>query len=376
MYRMANTPTELERFLSDLARNAEPGTRVPSIRDLMRRFKSSQAVVTRAFEALRDRGLISSEVGRGTFFQAGEASAAPRTGKAAPSNRSVLLLRRSISIHRSRVLIHGLQRRFTDAGHRVLEVAYTDSDHAHEVLRGLPAFDACVVQSTFETITIDMLATLRAKTGAIAVDGAALAGLDVDAVGVEWGAPLNAAVALLKQRGHRRIGYATTSHPFLANQLGLKRWAEMGQDEPDLAHRTLAVPALSHENYQEALIGLLKRELDASGRLPFTAIVCWGIEDGQGFRAALAGIGIDTPSMLSVVLLGRADLPNEHANFFETFGCDVEDQIEFLYRAINARWQDPARPYAVDWIPLTHFAGGSVAQLLPAEKPVGREKAA
>jgi DNA-binding LacI/PurR family transcriptional regulator len=362
MYRMANTPTDLERFLSDLARNAEPGTRVPSIRDLMRRFRSSQAVVTRAFEGLRERGLISSEVGRGTFFQAADASLALKPGRATPSNRSVLLLRRSISVHRSRVLIQGLQRRFTDAGHRVLEVAYTDSGHAHEVLRGLPAFDACVIQSTFETITIDMLATLRAKTAVIAVDGAALAGLDVDAVGVEWGEPLNAAVELLKRRGHRCIAYATTSHPFLANQLGLKRWAEICQQEPALAHRTLAVPVLSNDNYQEALIDLLKQELDASGRLPFTAMVCWGIEDGLRFRTALSEIGIDTPSALSVVLLGRADLVNEHANFFETFGCDVEDQIDFLYRAINARWQEPARPYALHWIPRTHFEGGSVGR--------------
>ena len=68
---MANAPTELERYLRRSGAQRRTGARVPSIRDLMRRFSSSQAVVGRAFDRLREQGLISSEVGRGTFFQAG-----------------------------------------------------------------------------------------------------------------------------------------------------------------------------------------------------------------------------------------------------------------------------------------------------------------
>ena len=364
MYSMINTPSALERYLDDLARGAQPGARVPSIRDLMRRFEVSQTIVTRAFEVLRDRGQISSEVGRGTFFQAGEARAERKAvARPVPASRSVLLLRRTVSIQRGRLLIQGLQRRFTDAGHRVLELSYTDAKHAHEVLRGLPSFDACVIQSTFETITIGMLATLRDKANALAVDGAALAGLDVDAVGMEWGEPLGAATGLLQQAGHRQIAYATTTHPFLANQLGLRRWAQLANGHPELDLQTLSVPKLSYEDYEGALVELIKSKLDAAGRLPFTALVCWGIEDGNRFQALLAEIGIDIPKQLSVVLLGRCDLANEHGNFFETFGCDVSDQIEFLYRAINKRWEQPDRPYALELIPLTHRAGRSVAKL-------------
>ena len=360
---MADTPSELDRYLDDLASQAQAGARVPSIRDLMRRFKVSQAIVARAFAALREQGLIASEVGRGTFFQAGDArvgrkAAAPRSGP-----RSVLLLRRSVSIQRSRVLIQGVQRRLTDAGHRVLEVSYTDSAHAHDVLRTLPSFDACVIQTTFETITIGMLATLRDKAGVLAVDGAALAGLDVDAVGVEWGEPLSAATDLLRQRGHRRIAFATTTHSFLANQLGLKRWAQL-QDAAPSELQLLPVPKVSYEDYEAALVDLLRTRMDADaeGRLPFTALVCWGIEDGSRFRSLLSAIGIDIPGSLSVVLLGRADLVNEHADFFETFGCNVADQIDGLCRAIESRWAQPARPYVTDWIPLAHRAGQSVAE--------------
>ena len=364
MYWMSTTPNDLERYLAELARGAEAGARVPSIRDLMRRFGVSQAVVGRAFEGLRAQGLIASAVGRGTFFQAGAPRGEPRrapAAPAAPAGRSVLLLRRTVSIQRSRVLIQGLQRRFADAGHRVLEVSYTDPSHVHEVLRGLPSFDACLIQSTFETITIGMLATLRDKVGALAVDGAALVGLDVDAVGVEWGEPLGAAVDRLQAAGHRRIAFATTTHPFLANQLGLRRWAQLRSARPDLDLQTLAVPKLSYDDYDAALVELIHSHRDAAGRLPFTAMVCWGIEDGAGFRSLLTRSGIEVPTQLSVALLGRADLPNEHAYFFETFGCNVADQIDSLYSAINTRWEQPDRPYALEWIPLAHRPGDSVA---------------
>ncbi len=360
---MANTPAELERYLDDLARNAEAGARVPSIRDLMRRFGVSQAIVTRAFDVLRDRGLIASAVGRGTFFQAGVAQAERHTAaKPVRANRSVLILRRTASVQRGRVLIGALQRRFTEAGHRVMELSYTDFQHAHEVLRGLPSFDACVIHSTFETITIGMLATLRDKVGALAVDGASLIGIDVDAVGMEWGEPLGAATDFLQQQGHRQIAYATTTHPFLANQLGLRRWAKLRNGQPALDLQTLSVPNLPYDGYEAALIAQIKAQLNAAGQLPFTGLVCWGIEDGRRFRALLSDIGVEVPTQLSVVLLGRADLDNEHADFFETFGCNVSDQIDALYAAINSRWEQPGRPYGLELIPLARRAGRSVGR--------------
>ena len=92
---------ELEQFLEDLARNARAGDRLPPIRDLMRRFGVSQVSGQRAFQALRSRDLIASEVGRGTFFVTdGRTGGASEPGARAPvevrpaGSRSVLLLRR------------------------------------------------------------------------------------------------------------------------------------------------------------------------------------------------------------------------------------------------------------------------------------------
>jgi hypothetical protein len=366
---MRNATAGLEQFLDELARDARPGDRLPPIRDLMRRFGASQMVVQRAFQGLKARGLIASQVGRGTFFRgeggpasllAGSRAAAGANPRAAPAVRSVLLLRRSISIVRGRVLVEGLQRRFTAEGQRVLEVSYTDPEHARAVLKGLPHFDACVVQSTYKTITIDVLAALREKSDVLAVDGAALVGTDVDAVGMEWGEPLAEAVALLQQRGHRRIAYATTAHPFLASQLGRRRFDHLKKTLADVELLAMTVPHLPDENYEAGLAEMIKARLDASGRPPFTALVAWGIEDGAKFRALLADIGLGIPSALSVVLLGRTDLANEHADFFDTIGCSVADQVEYLHRAISARWADSSIPYGVQLIPVACRAGQSI----------------
>lgn len=368
-----STSTELDQFLDALARGARPGDRLPTIRDLMRRFGASQMVVQRAFQGLKARGLIDSQVGRGTFFlgpaRAAEAAPTATAAARAPAVRSVLLLRRSISIARGRVLLEGLQRRFAAEGHRVLEVSYTDPEHARTVLKGLPRFDAAVVQSTFKTITIELLAALREKSEVIAVDGAALAGADVEAVGMEWGEPLARAIALLQQHGHRRIAYAATSHPFLATQLAQRRFESLQAALPDLELHTIGVPHLPDGDYAAALVEAIRVSLDTTGRPPFTALVAWGIEDGAALRARLAELGLVVPAALSVVLLGRTDLANEHADFFDTIGCSVADQIEHLHRAIADRWADPARPYAIRLIPVTRREGESIGAPLTRSEP-------
>lgn len=368
-FAMQSPEQELGRFLEALADEARPGDRVPPIRELMRRFGASQVLVQRAFHDLKTRGLIESQVGRGTYFRGqdaappappeGGAGMAPRTRAAA--TRSVLLLRRSISIARGRVLVEGLHHRFASEGHPVLEVSYTDSEHARTVLKALPSFDACVVQSTYRTLPIDLLAPLRDKCRVLAVDGAALVGADVEAVGTEWGEPLAQAVGVLQRAGHRSIAYASTAQPFLATQLGRRRFEHLRESLADSVLHDISVPLMPDERYAETLVHQLKALADEAGRLPFTALVAWGIEDGAAFRTLLAQAGIAVPGALSVVLLGRIDLPNEHAGFFDTVGCSVNDQVEMLYQAIQARWAVPSAPYGVQFTPVRRLAGASVA---------------
>lgn len=378
---------ELERFLEDLARDAQAGDQLPTIRELMRRFGVSQGLVQRAFAALKERGLIDSQVGRGTYFLGGDAkrpAAALASTAAMPATvatprlaegRSVLLLRRSISIARGRALVEGLNRRFTAGGHRVLEVSYTDAEHALTVLKALPRLDACVVQATFRTVPIELLAALRAKCAALAVDGTALVGADVEAVGTEWGEPLASAFVTLGRRGHRHIAVALTDHPLLATQLGWRRLDHLRQAHPDFTFDAIALPQLPDGDYAAALVERL-RALRQGGGGP-TALIAWGIEDGARFRELLAAADLDVPAALSVVLLGRTDLANEHAGFFHTVGCAVEDQVAALHEAVLARWAAPDAPFRIRLTPVTEREGESVADApAPAAPRAGRGAAA
>lgn len=360
---MRNPAADLEQHLHQLALGARAGDRLPTIRELMLRFGASQMVVQRAFQQLKARGLIASQVGRGTYFLADAATSAGAVPARAPSEpaaaqRSVLLLRRSASIVRGRLVVEGLHQRFAAEGHRVLEVAYTDPEHARNMLKGLPRFDACVIQSSFKTIPVELLAALRDKAEVLAVDGAALIGTDVEAVGMEWGEPLTRALQRLQAVGHRRIAYASTSQPFLATQLGWRRFEALQQQAPELV--PIALPHFPGEDYEVALVEALGRHL-ADGAARCTALVAWGIEDGARFRARLASNGVQVPVHLSVVLLGRTDLANEHADFFDTVGCSVADQVATLHRAVHLRWAEPTRPYGVHLVPVAERAGRSVA---------------
>jgi DNA-binding LacI/PurR family transcriptional regulator len=364
---MAHSRSDLEQFLSGVADDAKPGERLPPIRELMRRFGVSQVVVQRAFDTLKAQGLIASEVGRGTYFRGGSRGDQPMAASSgsarAAASRSVLLLRRSVSIARGRVLVEALQRRFAADGHRVLEVSYTDPDHARTLLKGLPRFDACVIQSTFRTIPIDLLALLREKSDVLAIDGAALVGTEIEAVGMEWGEPLSHAIALLRQQGHTSIAYATTSQPLFAVQMGRRRFESLQNSLADCKLHEIVLSQLPDEDYAAALVDAVRERAGGAGRPQFTALVAWGIEDGARFKEALAQVGLAVPQALSVVLLGRTDLPNEHGDFFDVVGCSAADQAEYLYQAVRNRWAHPSAAHGLRFIPVTVREGKSVKRL-------------
>lgn len=361
---MQHNIRSLTDFLQSLAREAQPGERLPTIRELMQRFSLSQARVQQAFDELKQAGLIESQIGRGTFFVGG----APGTSSATPAAaapvrrsavRSVLLLRRSVNIPRGRLLAEGLQHRLVAAGHRVLDVAYSDPVHAQSVLSSLPRFDACVIQSIYRAIPISLLSTLQRTSDVLAVDGTALVGTDVEAVGTEWGEPLAQAVDLLYGQGHRRIACFMSSRPLMATALGWRRFESLQRGLPEGELIRQEVTAVPGEDYMDVLVEVLKGQRVGSS-FPFTAMVVWGVDDGRLLRARLEALQIRVPEEVSVVLLGRTDIPQEHDHFFHTVGCQVADQVSLLHQVLQGRWERPGTPSQVHLTPVTFFAGHSV----------------
>jgi DNA-binding transcriptional MocR family regulator len=70
------TATVLDRELRDLVAGAAPGTRLPSVRALMARHRTSPVTVQRAIARLTEEGLVEPRPGRGTFVAGRPASAA------------------------------------------------------------------------------------------------------------------------------------------------------------------------------------------------------------------------------------------------------------------------------------------------------------
>ncbi|APW35837.1 hypothetical protein RD110_00250 [Rhodoferax koreense] len=376
---MLHVAPDLEDYLAEFVAHGRRGDRLPPVRDLMKRHGLSQAVVQRAIHRLREHGVVEVHTGKGIFLVAdgsGEAPAQPRAAAlnadgapgAAARARSVLVLRRAVRFDRGRQYIEQLGRRFMASGHKLIEVSYSDAEHAQQVLKGLPRFDACVIQSVYHAITSGMLATLQEKTPAVLYDGIAMVGNGFDSIGTEWGEPLALAAALLHRRGHQRLCFAATSVPLLSTTLGFRRWAHLAQHQPGVSLQTIRLPFMPDEGYVEALVAELRALQDADGRLPFSALIVWGIWDGARFRQMLEEAGVSVPGALSVVLLGRTDQQNEHADFFEVVGARIEDQVAMMFEATNRRWADPTLPFGAELAPVTHRPGASVAA--PAERAV------
>lgn len=136
-------------YLRTLSMGAADGEKLPTIRQLMADFGLSQAAVQRVLEALRVDGLVASHVGRGTFFTGGAQANTVERVRPGGSGRSVILLRRPLQNQRGRLVLDRLQEALAAKGDVTLEVAYSDPDHAKQVLQTLPRFDACVVRNPF-----------------------------------------------------------------------------------------------------------------------------------------------------------------------------------------------------------------------------------
>jgi DNA-binding transcriptional MocR family regulator len=63
----SNAPATVIQDLMAAAETSEPGTQLPSVRELMRRHRVGPATVQRAIATLATRGLVEARPGRGTF---------------------------------------------------------------------------------------------------------------------------------------------------------------------------------------------------------------------------------------------------------------------------------------------------------------------
>lgn len=347
---MVNT-TAVENYLRRLVKSGAPGERLPTVRQLMRQFGVSQPTVQRAIRHLTRDGLVTAHVGRGTFVaDAADPGAAPPTRNQAAS---VLMLTRNVGSARTSWVSSQLQSRLAAQGINSIQVVYSDVDHALQAQRDLPKFSACILQSHFDLVPIDLLAFMRRRSTAILVDGATITGIDVDSVASDWRSAVEVGLDHLMANGHRNVAIATSSfkaRPIDATHSHFESLRHFSGGACTLAP-PIFLDHLPGEERADHIAAQLARHLNDQGRFDFSALMVWGITRGAELQDAFERIGIRVPQDLSVIVLGHVDVEAEHRNVFTMAGSSADETVDRIIKRIERRRLVPAAGYEPDYLP-------------------------
>jgi DNA-binding LacI/PurR family transcriptional regulator len=337
--------------LYELISRLDDGARLPTVRELMKNFRVSQATVQDAIARLRDEGLLTSQVGRGTYVvKAGTSD----SGRAEPHQRtaphldSLLILSNASMNERCALVQNYIMEEMARSDSKVVQMSYHHTGHLLEILSSIPSFDAAILQSHYENIPIRLLHLLQEKTHALVVDGHTVSGVDVDRIGTDWEEALDMALQHLSALGHRAIGLVslnTMAQPILSARRAFARLGQRLQNGFEL-FQPILLKGVLHPTHRvdNALEDALTPLFDESGRLPFTAMITLGISDTLGIRQCLDRLGLQYPKDVSVFVLGHHDVPTEHLGVMTVAGSSHLEAAQQLVQAIGRRLAAPHLP--------------------------------
>ncbi len=366
MVRTASAEVVLQA-LYELVDKLDDGARLPTVRDLMKRFHVSQSAVQEAFNRLREEGLATSQVGRGSYVIK-LADAATRAGGRDTAGRqpeSLLILSNSSMNERCVLVQQHIVADMVATGGKVVQMSYHDTDHLLVLLRSVPSFDAVILQSHYEVIPIRLLHLLQQKTRALVVDGHTLSGVDVDRIGTDWEESLALALDHLTGLGHRRIGMVSlesTAQPIVSVRRAFARLRFWG-GVPVEVTEPLEVKGLVHptQSVDPAFEATLSAAMAATGALPFSALVTIGLSDGLGIRRCLDRLGLGRPGDLSVHMLGHHNVPTEHIGYFTMAGSSHEEAARQMMAMIRRRLRAQSAAPEICFLACREVVRGSTA---------------
>ncbi|WP_306048269.1 GntR family transcriptional regulator [Oceaniradius stylonematis] len=353
-----STIDKIDRIRQTLTRRieaAEPGEKLPTVKTLMRTHRTAQRTVEQALRPLLDEGRLRAQPGLGLIV------ADPDTGEAEQWEGDLLVLYRISDSRLARSVLQEMEQRLKARGHSVLQIGYSSEEQAVALLGRLGRFKACLIQIHFEVMSIELLAELQRHARAIIVDGVSATGIDADAIGTNWREALSIAFRTLQDKGHERIGFLTSGHE--ARQIAMARrefellcrWLP----DPD-AGRLIAMDKLPGATQIGDITAALGPLRDESGKLPFTALIAWGIVEGFMLERALTDLGQTIGDELSVLLLGSTDFPSEHVRRFDVIGNSHREKLDLFERIITERIAMSGSAPTVHYLPIGHIVHGSV----------------
>ena len=349
----------LYAWLVDQIDGMQHGDRLPSVREIMHGRGVGQGSVQAAFRRLKDQGLISAQVGRGSFVLKKRAEATTPDGARGNGGLSSLLILSNASMNERGVLVQNrIVEDVRSHGGRVVQLSYHDSAHLMEILSSIPSFDAAILQSHFERMPLRLLALLKQKTRALVVDGHSVAGVDVDHVGIDWEDAMSAAIDHLTGLGHRRIQLVSLdsmAQPLVHARRYFQRLSDWHGVPLHLSDITLS--GLRHPS--QPVAAPLTMALEEIRPHRPTALLFIGLADALGIRDTMAAAGIAIPDDMSVVLLGHPDVPTEHLGRFAVFGGSYTEAAGRLLEVIRQRLENPDGPEEVCYLRIASAPGTS-----------------
>lgn len=349
-----NPEYRVRQHLLELIEAQAPGDRLPRVRDLMHRFRTSQRVVERAVQPLLEKGLISSRRGAGMHVGAGAVAVAP------DCRTDCLILYRSSESRLARNLLIDLVKRLRRSGLKVAMIGFKDEETAIRRMAGQGPVRCCLLQINFEIVSVGFLARIRELTDHLVIDGVSVTGIDADIIGTNWREALSIAYRELVARGHRRIGFLTSSHD--ARQIAMARrefdllanWKGEG-DNPLL----FQVPRLPGSHRKNDIVAALPQKPEPGGEASHTALIVWGLVDGYLLDSALTERRLTLGEDIGVMLLGSVDVDSEHVTRFDTVGNRNSEKLDLFERIIRGRINGDETVPATHYLPIHFLDNGS-----------------
>jgi DNA-binding LacI/PurR family transcriptional regulator len=337
-----NPSALVQTILDDLRKQVNvlaEGERLPTVRQLMKKFGVSQLAVQQALTHLKTEGLVFAHVGRGTFV-------AQRTARPDQDYTTIIVIRYDYPSRRGESITRALNDKLTSSSFRMLTLTCTEHLHAAEVLRDAPVAGGYILQPLSPNVPVRLLDFLRRRSPAVVVEGYPMESADVDAVATDELATVEMAVRHLTDLGHRHIVLATGEPPMISRHQfryfpTVARWAGL---PPEASTRLQADTKLG-EGATEHMRSCLSQYLADHRPLPFTAMIVGSHASAVGAIQALAKAGYAVPKDVSVVVLDNPDLVSPNEMQFTMIGRTSQRIANDLVQRFQWRLKNPTEPY-------------------------------
>ena len=333
----------LRRMASDMP----PGSRLPTVRDLIARYGVSQHLVQQALQRLSADGLVVTHVGRGTFV--GPSSTAPLR----MATKQVLTLLHHTHFERGDIIAETIHKRLTAEGHTSVVLAYNDAEHAIAMLKDGPRYDSCILQPRTSNVPVRLLGVLRDIGNAVILEGRAVDQLDVDAISNDPGVLSKLVLQELTRLGHKRIAWVVEDRGdyFFERAARLFEAFRIWTGRSDRSSPLVFAQSRSPDFGFEDLPGTIARLIEGAKGAPPTAMVLATFESGAAILAAFERNRLAMPGDISVVRIGTPDIHSEHLGRIAVAGRPSTQAAETVLRRLKWRWQNPDAPFATIYDP-------------------------